>query len=177
MYLISKKIITVCFLSVFVIHFTFVFFATSPLKINGKPTTISKFYCYPFFYQTWSLFAPAPTINYQLFVRYKTNVGFTNWQNIFENALQRHKKNKLVGNENIMLLFSNSLNYAISNMQTKSVIKLNATTTSQTILLFEVNQYLKLNHQLKKGNEFECIVFANKSKSPVANYFVNQKIN
>ena len=89
----TKRIFAVVLAIALCFHFIMLFIYCSPIKIrNQKLNFLSHLYVYPVFHQNWILFVPAPNTEMKLFVRYKTNYQFTNWQNILNNEIINHKK-------------------------------------------------------------------------------------
>lgn len=66
-------------------------------------------YAYPFFQQGWSLFAPAPNVNYKLFVAYERNGP--QQQELISNCLWKHQDNLLAGREAPLLALCNSAHF------------------------------------------------------------------
>ena len=94
-------------LLVFVVHFTLVILFANPF--NAKIPSIAGRYVYPFFQQSWTMFAPAPSNNYRLFVEYDYN-GLHKYD-LFAEVNGLHQQNRLRGYEPLMLVFSNSIHY------------------------------------------------------------------
>ena len=89
----TKRIFAVVLAIALCFHFIMLFIYCSPIKIrNQKLNFLSHLYVYPVFQQNWILFVPAPNTERKLFLRYKTNYQFTNWQNILNNEIINHKK-------------------------------------------------------------------------------------
>ena len=73
---------------------------------------ISQAYCYPFFHQSWNLFAPPPDANYKLFVDYE---GCSAGCDIFSEVLHEHRKNSLKGLGPVLIALTNSIHYFEKN--------------------------------------------------------------
>ncbi len=167
-----KNILSVIFLTGLLIHFSFVFVFTSPLFNNKRLKGISQNYCYPYFYQSWSLFTPVPTCKHQVFVRYYQNNEWSHFEDIFTKEQNKHQKNRFLGNENIVLMFSNSLSYLQPFLLSKSAIHLFPSTKEIDIVLFELNQYLKMNMHLKENTNYQ-VLFVTTQKSTVTTHYFN----
>lgn len=148
---VTKRIFIIVLATFLCFHFGMVFLYSSPMKFNNKKLDfINHLYVYPVFHQNWALFVPAPNEKRKLFVRYKTNQQFSDWQDIMGNEIIHHKSNRLSGGEAKVLLFSNSLiyelNYLIEKKSfTSSIVPSN---NEFKVLEFEVAQYLK--------SKFDC---------------------
>lgn len=62
---------------------------------------------------------PAPSVERKLFVRYETEDGFNDWQDILSQEIMNHRKNRVLGNEAKVLLLSNSMIYVINSLYDK----------------------------------------------------------
>ena len=172
-----KHIIGIVFLGGLLFHFLFVFVFTAPLFENTRLKGISQNYCYPYFYQSWSLFTPVPTCKHQVFVRYFKNNKWTNFEDVFTNEQEVHQKNRIKGNEHIVLLLSNSLSYLQPFLLSKSAIHHTSKTKEQDIVLFELNQYLKLNKSLDAKTNYQVLFVTTQNTLVTAHYFNNLSIN
>jgi hypothetical protein len=93
------------------VHFIFLFIGGNPFSNHrSKLAYWAQHYSYPYFFQTWSLFAPPPTSNFQLIARFNFN-GKTTTEDIFSNLLHAHQANRFAGGEPLLLTFVNSLHY------------------------------------------------------------------
>lgn len=73
----------------------------------------AEWYVYPYFSQTWRLFVPPPTTNYQLFAGYGGDES--PGEDIFGELIIRHRENRLSGAGPLLLAFSNSIHYFEKN--------------------------------------------------------------
>ncbi len=96
---------------------------------------------YPFFHQRWALFVPTPKQNFNIYVKYdKTN---NQWKDVFYQLNSAHQKNRLSGNESLLLGFSNALRYYASSVEEKNeFINLNNDNINFLILKKIVINYL-----------------------------------
>ena len=99
-------------------HFMAVLAYASPDALTGKLKHYVFPYMYPYFHQSWSLFVPVPKENFNVYVK----IDSGKWEDVFQKIVQDHQTNRLVGNENIMIAFSNSLRYYVSSVSDKSMI-------------------------------------------------------
>ncbi|MGZ4091353.1 MAG: hypothetical protein ACXVNO_11575, partial [Bacteroidia bacterium] len=72
-----------------------------------KPGTYSSWYAYPFFHQSWNLFVPPPSNNYNLFAIYENKGKQT--ADIFTEILVKHQTNRIGGSEALLLALSNTI--------------------------------------------------------------------
>jgi hypothetical protein len=165
----TKHLFAIVLALVLCFHFVMLFIHCSPIKIqNQKLNFVNNLYVYPLFHQNWNLFVPAPNVERKLFVRYKTKVGFTNWQDILSREIVHHKQNRLLGNEARVLLLSNSLIYELNSMDAKEscVFSSKPSNNEFKVLQFEIEKYVRLVFQLKGTINYELLlVSAGKTKT------------
>ncbi len=104
----TKSLLFCCAALILLFHFSLLCIYALPKQ--GKKTRLeywSQYYSYPYFEQSWILFAPAPEENYNLFVEYEY-LGRQKQDLIFE-ILDDFKNNAFQGNESIYLSFFNSI--------------------------------------------------------------------
>lgn len=90
-------------------HFCIVFLYCNPLQ--SKPAIdrgLAWAYTYPYFEQSWNLFAPIPSSNYTLYVQFKNGPDSV-WKDVFAELQHKHRRNRLAGNEWVLLAFTNSI--------------------------------------------------------------------
>jgi hypothetical protein len=166
--------LTLCF------HFVMVFIYCASLKIhNAKLNFLNNLYVYPVFHQNWNLFVPAPNEERKLFVRYRTNKEFSNWEDILSREIVDHKQNRLLGNEARVLLLSNSLIYELNSLDGKESCIFNNRPSNNEfkVLQFEIEKYLKLEYDLDTAIDYELLLVSiNKAKTK-AYYFQSLIIN
>ncbi len=133
---------------ILVLHFTLLLIHTLPLKGEKKRVQYwADYYAYPYFQQSWSLFAPPPEENYKLFVEYE-NLGLRQQELLYE-ILARHRDNVFRGGEAVSLTIGNSIHYFEKNTNQKTI--LNGPVTNNlywNILEQQVLRYLNTKHQL-----------------------------
>lgn len=118
-----------------------------PFATKNKFTSFSQRYVYPFFHQNWSLFAPAPDSNYQLFVQYEKN-GIQK-KDLFTEIVTKHQANRLAGYGPLVLAFSNSIHYFEKN--TILTDKLNGPVAGDNyfeMIEYEVANYLRTTEKI-----------------------------
>ena len=96
-------------LTALVVHFCIVFLYSNPLQ--SKPAIdrgLAWTYTYPYFEQSWNLFAPIPSSNYTLYVQFKNGPNSA-WKDVFQELQYKHRQNRLAGNEWLLLAFTNSI--------------------------------------------------------------------
>ncbi|MCE3228385.1 MAG: hypothetical protein K0S32_2936 [Bacteroidetes bacterium] len=86
-----------------IVHFSLLFFYAF------VPNRYSSFYVYPYFYQDWRLFVPAPDSNYKLYATYDDSGAKTT--DVFTELMNKHQSNRASGNEPLMIALSNSIHY------------------------------------------------------------------
>lgn len=175
----SKRLLTIMLIGGLCVHFSMVIIFAAPLQIKKqKISYISSFYCYPFFQQSWGLFVPAPNSERQLFVRYKTSNGWSEWEDILQQEYLHHRENRLAGNETIVLLLSNSTHYAASDMGGKQCVYQEMSSKKELqVLNHEINQYLKNKYELRQNTEYEVLITNKKSSKTSSSYFKFLKID
>ena len=160
-------------------HFVFVFVYASPIKITSKKlTAISFIYVYPVFQQNWELFVPAPDVERKLFVRYRTENGFSNWQDILGQEIMNHRKNRILGNETKVLLLSNSLIYVINSLYDvpSCILSKKPKDAAFKVIEFEINQYLKSKFNVTAHTSYEILLISQNKKKISAYYLKNLTI-
>lgn len=169
-----KRFISIVLVMFIAVHFILVFVYASPIKINSKKlTAVSFMYVYPVFQQNWELFVPAPDIERKLFVRYKTQDGFSDWQDILSQEIMNHRKNRALGNETKVLLFSNSLIYVINSLYDvpSCILSKKPNDAAFKVLEFEINQYLKSKLNIKTTTRYELLMIS-KTDVKTDSYYV-----
>lgn len=103
-----KTALLIFVLSALALHFFFVFVNCAPaIHKSHRLFFWSQRYAYPFFQQTWQLFAPPPDANYQLVASYE--LSGKQCTDIFNEVLFRHQTNRLAGYEPLFLCFASSI--------------------------------------------------------------------
>lgn len=92
------------------LHFVLVIIHANPIATTkGKLSYYADYYTYPYFEQTWALFAPPPCSNYSLFAVYNQNGQQR--KDIFAELLTKHQSNRLSGYEPLEVALVNSIHY------------------------------------------------------------------
>ncbi len=112
---------------------------------KNKLDFYSSFYSYPYFHQNWNLFTPVPKQNFELF-------AFTNGKtiNVLGDILNNHQKNRLAGEEALLLAFTNSIHYFFANRKIESGSVLND--KNFIIIEFSTRNYIKQKYLLNNQN-------------------------
>ncbi len=97
-------------------HFTAIFLYTLPTTSENKFKYLVFPYVYPYFHQDWRMFAPIPKQNFNVFVKCDNE----EWEDLFYTINSVHQKNRLAGNEALLLALSNSLRYYASSVEEKT---------------------------------------------------------
>lgn len=87
------------------------------VMINGNPLSTqnsrvfywSQYYTYPYFQQTWALFAPPPSCNYSLIAGFENNGQQKT--DVLAEILNKHRSNRLKGYEPLLIALINSIHY------------------------------------------------------------------
>lgn len=106
-----KKILACGFILFLGLHFLLLFNYTAPVKTGGKLTSAAIRYCYPFFHQQWTVFVPAPTKQFDLYMRNGNGNTWQPWVNVTQRFIKKQRQYPLEGRETEVLLLSNSINY------------------------------------------------------------------
>lgn len=165
--------IGVCF------HFFVVFIYSSHIKLNSKKLDfISRLYVYPVFHQNWALFVPAPNVERKLFVRFKINNQFCDWQDILQREILLHRSNRLSGGEAKVLLLSNSLIYELNYLDEKqSFVTAKMPTNKEfEVLRFEIEKYLKSRFNCN-NTSYELLLVSEGADKTKAYYVKSLSIN
>lgn len=176
---VTKRIFIIVLAAFLCFHFGMVFIYSSPLKLNNKKVGfISRLYVYPIFHQNWALFVPAPNEERKLFVRYKVNQEFSDWQDVLANEVVRHKTNRLSGGETKVLLFSNSLIYELNYLNEKKSFATSIAPSNMEfkVLQFEVENYLKSRFHCT-NNIYELLMVSKSANETKAYYIQSLSIN
>lgn len=175
-----KRFLSIVLITIICGHFAFVFVYASPVKIKAKKlNALSYLYVYPIFQQNWELFVPAPNIERKLFVRYKVENCFSDWQDIFSQEIMNHRNNRVLGNENKLLLLSNSLIYVINSLyETPScILSPEPKDVAFKVLKFEINQYLKNKYKSKAQTSYELLLVSKGAENTDAYYIKSLYVN
>jgi len=129
-------------------HFTLLFIYAMP-KHSEKTRVMywAQYYAYPFFEQSWSLFAPVPEENYTLIVEYD-NLGIQKQDLTFE-ILERYRNAGFKGNESICLSFYNSIHMFEKNTRLQNALNGPVENDSNWNILEQLTlRYLNEKHKL-----------------------------
>jgi hypothetical protein len=173
-----KKIISGLAVLFLFTHFILIaLYCTS--KSNFLVQKVSNIYIHPVFHQNWNLFVPAPDIHKKIFVRYKTNDSWTNWEDIMQKKCNQLRTNPFVGHDLFLLMFSNSVSHP-NNALTKHSYLYNQIPKKDFglfVINFEINKFLKNEYNLKNTTCYEVIVFYGTPNLSNALYLKNQSIH
>ena len=175
-----KRFLSIVLVAIICGHFTLVFVYASPFKINNKKLfALSYMYVYPVFQQNWELFVPAPDVERKLFVRYTSENGYTNWQDILSQEIMNHQINRTLGNETKVLMLSNSLIYVINSWYEKPscILSPDSKDVAFKVLKFEINQYLKNKLKVKSQTSYELLLVSKGAQNTAAYYIKSLTVN
>ncbi len=77
---------------------------------NTKFKYIAGTYVYPYFHQNWDFFTYPPKNNYKLIIEFENKT-----EDVFASLVYKHQKNRLAGNEGLVLTLSNLIHYFVQN--------------------------------------------------------------
>lgn len=81
------------------------------------------------------MFAPIPTQNFSIYLKYEVDGVSTGWHNVFLETLANHQSNRFSGNEAIQLAYSNALRFYSSSIAEKSQIEADNDTNLYFVIL------------------------------------------
>lgn len=177
---VTKRLFAIVLAAAICFHFVMILVYCYPNKIKyQKLNFVNNLYIYPVFHQNWNLFVPAPNAERQLFIRYNTQNGFTNWEDILSREIVHHKQNRLLGNEARVLLLSSSLIYELNSLDAKKscVFKTKPSNGEFKVLEFEIEKYLKLEYKLKSSIEYELLLVSSNHDETKAYHIQSLTIN
>ncbi len=134
------------------------------------PNNLSVFYVYPFFHQNWNLFVPPPDSNYNLYVYNQKN----NKQSIdlFSEITVKHQKNRLSGNQPLIMALSNSIHYFEKEAEEKNFTGGRVGKNEKFAIIEKfVTNYLKSNDSLNIENAKIIICVSSIKKGKQRVYF------
>lgn len=109
----QRALFTYIGLAVLMVHFTALCVYTRPGGHSGtKPDYIAGAWVYPWFHQSWSLFAPTPSCNYSVYV---VTAGNTEARDVFDELVGLHQTNRLAGYGPVLIALSNTIHYFEKN--------------------------------------------------------------
>jgi hypothetical protein len=168
----SKRLIAIVLVLIVCVHFTMILlYCTSKIE-NEKLKFVNNLYIYPVFHQNWNLFVPAPNAERKLFVRYKTDNSFNDWQDILGREITNHKRNRLLGNEARVLLLSNSLIIELNSIDhfDSRVFDSEPKNKEFEVLQFEIEKYLRLEFKLNGTLNYEILLVSSTNNKTKAYY-------
>jgi hypothetical protein len=100
-------------------HFSMIFIYAFPQQYVPAPAkTVANGYVYPFFEQTWNLFAPCPLISHQLSVRYFYEDDSTDWIDVYKADQELHEAlrftyhgDRVLGESNLLFWLEGDMQY------------------------------------------------------------------
>lgn len=94
------------------IHFSFIFLYASPPELVGNKTRpFASNYVSPIFDQKWAMFAPCPTINGHIQIKYVFDSDTTEWTNPVKQAAEVQAWFKMTHHAELLLAESNLLHW------------------------------------------------------------------
>lgn len=141
--------------ALYLFHFVFSLFFTLPQNlVPQKAKSISFSYIYPLFNQGWALFAPPPTYNKEVWIKYQqNNKQWSNWVQPFKENLNLYHSNRLSGNFLIVLTESSTLHYLLEENKLKTQNK-KALVGDTSSVYFKSLRFCLKKHLLNRNVEF-----------------------
>lgn len=90
-----------------------------PVKEGSKLKNHVYPYVYPYFHQSWNMFVPIPKQNFNIYVKYDGS----NWQDVFNEIVLKHQRNRLGGSENLSLSLSSAVRYYVSTVKNENTVE------------------------------------------------------
>lgn len=84
------------------------------------------------------MFAPIPTQNFCIYLKYDIHGVSTGWHNVFYETLANHQSNRFAGKEAIQLAYSNALRFYSSSIEEKSQIEADSDSNLHFIILKKI---------------------------------------
>jgi hypothetical protein len=105
--------------AVVVVHFSMIFIYAFPHQyVPAAAKTAANGYVYPFFEQTWNLFAPCPLINHQLSIRCLYEDDSTGWIDVYKEDQELHNVlrftyhgDRVLGESNLLFWLEGDMQY------------------------------------------------------------------
>lgn len=159
MKLLWKKIVFAGLILWIFFHYFFIIVNHSPIPVKGKVRSAAVVYTYPFFYQNWSLFVPAPLHTKTFFIRYKTATGWTLWRDTGSEVIDRYKKCPAAGSDMMLLLVTNSLHYVCADFTEQSAV-INSGNEKPTFQVFKhiTDKLLQTEYRLAPQTGYELLI-------------------
>lgn len=155
-------------------HFLFLVNYTAPVKTGGKLTSISNLYCYPFFHQQWTVFVPAPTKQFDLYMRNGTGKIWQPWINVTQRFIKKQRQHPLEGRETEVLLLSNSINYVAYDLgEGNKVFYEKPNLPSFKVMERAANYFFRNYACWKEGKQYELVLVTKAPGKTYVYYFKN----
>lgn len=156
------------------IHFLCIIVYASPVKQIGILNSASNMYCYPYFHQQWTVFVPAPSKKFDLYIRNGKDNRWQNWINITNRLIEKSRSNHFSGGETEVLLLSNSINYLIADLGEQNLIFNNPPNLASFKILERAAKYYFRNYRCwRDGKDYELLIIARSGKTQTLYYFKN----
>ncbi len=115
-----KKVLLLSGLFLLLLHILFICIYANPWgRGKTKADYLVGAWIYPYFHQNWTLFTPAPSCNYSLYV---WSDSHPEKHDIFREILTAHRRNRFAGHEALLLAFSNSIHYFEKNCSLQQTV-------------------------------------------------------
>lgn len=156
------------------LHFTLVLNYAAPVKAGGKLNAASVFYCYPYFYQQWTVFVPAPEKQFNVYMRAGKDGDWQPWFSLTEEVVRKNRCMPAFGTESEALLVINASNYLYSDLgQQDAVYKSRPLFRSFLILERAARHYFHHSARSQKEKEYELLLTVMADGERRAWYFKN----
>ncbi len=170
-----KRLLSIILISGLCLHFFLISIYSSPYKIKSSQLKFASWlYVYPYFHQGWALFTPIPKKKMALYVREKSNNHWSNWENLLQKRINKHKTNVFIGNELSTLIYCNSLIYFLNSQKNGEHLFMNEIADINfQILKHEVKSEITNYGKVQNITEFEMITTCIEESSYKAFYAKN----
>jgi hypothetical protein len=169
-----KKILAFGLLLFLALHFLLLLNYTAPVKTGGKLTSAAIRYCYPFFHQQWTVFVPAPTKQFDLYMRNGTGNTWQSWVNVTQRFIKKQRQHPLEGRETEVLLLSNAINYVAYDLGEGNKVFNEKPDLPSFKVMERAAKYFFRNYRCwAEGKDYELVLVTKASGKRYFYYFKN----
>ena len=155
-------------------HFILVLNYAAPVKAVEKLNAASTFYCYPYFYQQWTVFVPAPERKLNLYMRAGKDGDWQPWFSITEEVIRNNRRMPAFGSEAEALLVTNASSYLSGDLgKHRAVYRSRPLFRSFAVLEHAARHYFHHSARSKKEKEYELLLTVSADGETRAWYFKN----
>jgi hypothetical protein len=156
------------------LHFLLLLNYTAPLKTGGKLTSASIRYCYPFFHQQWTVFVPAPTNQFDLYIRNGNGSSWQPWVKVTQRFIKKQRQHPFEGRETEVLLLSSAINYVAYDLGEGSRIFNEPPDLPSFKIMERAAHFFFRNYRCwAEGKQYELVLVTKAPKKTYVYYFKN----